>query len=241
MRQIAVAAAPAQLRDVLVTERSVGQLESLVIPEIAAEVEGRIVQGYVKTGERVVPGQLLAELEVADYQIAAEATRAELGQLEALAANQRRTVARYAKLSANKLISADRYDEAIAQLQALEEQIRAARARLQQSERALTKTRILSPYAGVVDAELISPGISSRSAIRCSASPRSIACARACRCRSCWPARSRWGRRWSSGRRWRPKSGNQHNLRDPPHHRRRQSRHRRVRDLRQPGILAAGR
>lgn len=158
VRQIAVAAAPAQVRDVLVTERSVGQLESLVIPEIAAEVEGRIVQGYVKTGERVVPGQLLAELEVADYQIAAEATRAELGQLEALAANQRRTVARYAKLSANKLISADRYDEAIAQLQALEEQIRAARARLQQSERALTKTRILSPYAGVVDAELISPG-----------------------------------------------------------------------------------
>jgi len=157
-RKIAVAAAPAQVRDILVTERSVGQLESLVIPEIAAEVEGRIVQGYAKTGERVTPGQLLAELEVADYRIAAEATRAELGQLEALADNQRRTVARYAKLSANKLISADRYDEAIAQLQALEEQIRAARARLQQSERALTKTRILSPYAGVVDAELISPG-----------------------------------------------------------------------------------
>jgi len=158
VRQIAVTAAPAQVRDVLVTERSVGQLESLVIPEVAAEVEGRIVQGYIKTGERVVPGQLLAELEVADYQIAAEATRAELGQLAALADNQRRTVARYAKLSANKLISAHRYDEAVAQLQALEEQIRAARARLQQSERALTKTRILSPYAGVVDAELISPG-----------------------------------------------------------------------------------
>lgn len=67
-------------------------------------------------------------------------------------------MARYAKLAANKSISADRYDEAIAQLRVLEEQLRAARARLQQSERALTKTRVLSPYAGVVDAELISPG-----------------------------------------------------------------------------------
>lgn len=158
VRKVAVTAAPAQVLDATVTERSVGVLESLVIPEIAAEVEGRIVQGYVKTGERVIPGQLMAELEVEDYKIATEATHAELGQLEALADNQRRTVARYAKLAANKSISADRYDEAIAQLRVLEEQLRAARARLQQSERALTKTRVLSPYAGVVDAELISPG-----------------------------------------------------------------------------------
>lgn len=158
VRKIAVAAGAPQRTDIAVTERSVGQLESLVIPEIAAEVEGRIIQGYTKTGERVTPGQLMAEIEVADYQIATEATGAELRQLEALADNQRRTAERYAKLAANKLISTDRYDEALAQQRALDEQVRAARARQQQSERALTKTRILSPYTGVVDAELISPG-----------------------------------------------------------------------------------
>ncbi|HEX4882357.1 MAG TPA: efflux RND transporter periplasmic adaptor subunit [Porticoccaceae bacterium] len=157
-RKMAVTAAPPQARDIAVTERSVGLLESLVIPEIAAEVEGRVVDGYAKTGERVTQGQLLAELEVEDYRIASEATRAELGRLEVLASNQRQTVERYTKLAANKLISTDRYDEAIAQLHALDAQVRAARARQQQSERELTKTRVLSPYDGVVDAELISPG-----------------------------------------------------------------------------------
>lgn len=157
-RRIAVTAALPERGDVTVVERSIGQLESLAIPEVAAEVEGRVVAGFVKTGESVSRGQLLAELEVEDYRIATEAARAELGQLEALVENQRRTVERYAKLLSNKLISADRYEEATAQLRVLDEQIRAARARLRQSERALTKTRVLSPYRGVVDAELISPG-----------------------------------------------------------------------------------
>ena len=157
-RKITVTAVVPERGDITVVERSIGQLESLVIPEIAAEVEGRVVAGFVKTGEAVSRGPLLAELEVEDYRIATEAARAELGQLEALAENQRRTVDRYARLLSSKLISADRYDEAAAQLRVLDEQIRAARARLQQSERALTKTRVLSPYQGVVDAELISPG-----------------------------------------------------------------------------------
>ena len=157
-RKIAVTANAPQVRDVAVTERSVGQLESLVIPHVAAEVEGRIIDGFAKTGERVTKGQLLAELEVEDYKIATEATRAELGRLEALTENQRRTVERYTSLVANKLISTDQHEEAIAQLRALEEQTRAARSRLQQSQRALTKTRVLSPYDGVIDAELISPG-----------------------------------------------------------------------------------
>lgn len=157
-RKIAVTAALPERGAVTVVERSIGQLESLVIPEIAAEVEGRVVAGFVKTGESVSRGQLLAELEVEDYHIAIEAARAELGQLEALVENQRRTVERYTKLLSNSLISADRYDEAAAQLRVLDQQIRASRARLQQSERDLTKTRVLSPYQGVVDAELVSPG-----------------------------------------------------------------------------------
>lgn len=158
VRKMVVSTAHPRAQDIAVIERSVGLLESLVIPEIAAEVEGRIVDGYVKTGVRVSRGQLLAELEVEDYRIASEATRAELGRLEALARNQAQTVERYAKLVANKLISTDRYDEAVAQSHALDAQVQAARARQQQSEREQTKTRILSPYDGVIDAELVSPG-----------------------------------------------------------------------------------
>jgi len=154
----AVTAAAPQQQDVAVTERSVGLLESLITPEVAAEVEGRILRGFAKTGERVTEGQLIAELDPEDYRIAAVAANAELRQLSALRDNQRRTVERYQSLLAGHQISMDRHDEAVAQLRALNEQTEAAQARLEQSERALTKTRVLSRYDGVVDAELISPG-----------------------------------------------------------------------------------
>jgi membrane fusion protein (multidrug efflux system) len=158
VRATAVTAAPPLQQDVAVTEHSVGQLESLITPEVAAEVEGRILRGFAKTGERVTEGQLIAELDPEDYRIAAAAAGADLRQLSALRDNQRRTVDRYRTLLAGHQISVDRHDEAAAQLRALNEQIEAARARLEQSERALTKTRVLSRYDGVVDAELISPG-----------------------------------------------------------------------------------
>ncbi|MGK2914276.1 MAG: efflux RND transporter periplasmic adaptor subunit [Porticoccaceae bacterium] len=157
-RAITVEAAVPLQQDVAVVERSVGQLESLVIPEVSAEVEGRILGGFVKTGERVTEGQLLAELDAEDYRLAREGANAELNQLAALRDNQSRTVERYTTLMTKKLISVDRYDEAAAQLRALDQQIKAARTRLEQSEHALTKTRVLSRYSGVVDEELISPG-----------------------------------------------------------------------------------
>jgi len=47
-RATAVTAAPPLRQDVAVIERSVGQLESLITPEVAAEVEGRILRGFAK-------------------------------------------------------------------------------------------------------------------------------------------------------------------------------------------------
>ena len=147
-----------QTTTVEVIEYSVGSLESLIKPEISAEVAGRFIGRFVVTGQRVVPGQLLAELDTEDYAIAARAADAEVAQLGALVRNQRRTVDRFAKLIDQKLISIDRYDEAKAQLSSLEEQLKAADARRNQKQRGLTKTRVLSAYNGIVDEELASPG-----------------------------------------------------------------------------------
>ncbi len=141
-----------------VVEHSVGSLESIISPEVAAEVEGRLLTRFVVTGQRVKPGQLLAELDTEDYTIAAQAADAEVAQLEALTRNQRRTVKRFTKLIKEKLISIDRYDEARAQLDSLEEQLKASQARSNQKQRGLTKTRVLSAYNGIVDEELASPG-----------------------------------------------------------------------------------
>ena len=157
-RATIISAALTQTVTVEVIEHSVGSLESIIRPEVSAEIEGRYIGGFVITGQRVKPGQLLAELDTEDYAIAAQAAHAEVAQLEALARNQRRTVKRFTKLIKDKLISIDRYDEAKAQLDSLEEQLKAAQARSNQKQRGLTKTRVLSAYDGIVDEELASPG-----------------------------------------------------------------------------------
>ena len=151
-RATIISAALTQTVTVEVIEHSVGSLESIIRPEVSAEIEGRYIGGFVITG------QLLAELDTEDYAIAAQAAHAEVAQLEALARNQRRTVKRFTKLIKDKLISIDRYDEAKAQLDSLEEQLKAAQARSNQKQRGLTKTRVLSAYDGIVDEELASPG-----------------------------------------------------------------------------------
>lgn len=158
LRATIISTALTKTMTVEVIEHSVGSLESIIRPEVSAEIEGRYLGGFVITGQRVKPGQLLAELDTEDYAIAAQAAHAEVAQLEALTRNQRRTVKRFTKLIEDKLISIDRYDEARAQLDSLEEQLNAAQARSSQTQRGLTKTRVLSAYDGIVDEELASPG-----------------------------------------------------------------------------------
>ena len=158
VRATIITAVAATTQTVEVVERSVGALESLFTPEISAEVEGRIVNTLVLVGDPIVPGQLLAELDTEDYNIAERAARAEVSQLAALHANQQQTVKRFASLIEARLISTDRYDEAKAQLQSLSGQLKGARERLKQKQRGLTKTRVISPYKGIIDDELISVG-----------------------------------------------------------------------------------
>ncbi len=153
-----ITVAPARQMDIEVAERVIGELEAMIAPEVATEVPGRILQGFIRAGETVVPGQVLAELDTENYEIAERGARAELAQLDALLANQQRTVDRYTELSAKKLISADQLDTAKTQLRKLEEQVRETQEDVKQAKRSLTKTRILAPYGGIVDAELISPG-----------------------------------------------------------------------------------
>lgn len=153
-----ISAIAAGLTDVEVTEPVVGELEAMIVPRVAAEVPGRILHGFTKAGETVVPGQVMAELDTENYEIAARGVKAELNQLVALRANQQKTVTRYAELMAKKLISTDQFDTAKTELRNLDEQVKATEERLKQSQRSLTKTRILAPYGGIVDAELISPG-----------------------------------------------------------------------------------
>ncbi len=111
-----------------------------VSPRIAARVE-RIAVGL---GSRVGAGDLLAELDARDL-------RSRFQQAEALDEQAAADLKRYESLLAQNVISRQQYD-------AVKAQAEVAAASRREAEAALSYTRIVAPFAGVVTARMIDAG-----------------------------------------------------------------------------------
>jgi RND family efflux transporter MFP subunit len=157
-RAVLISATQVQPRTLEIFEDVVGSLENVVDPKIAAEVAGRVTQVLGFTGKRVKKGELLAEIDAQDFEIQSRADRAEIGRLSTLLEQQERVVARQQKLVGQGFISQSAVDDAIAQRDALREQLRAARAKAEATGRSLTKSRVLAPNDGEIETQVVAPG-----------------------------------------------------------------------------------
>ena len=122
VRKTPVTTAQAVRQRVDAVETTVGRIEATAAPALAAETAGRLVRLHVDGGSVVKKGQVLAELDGEPQRLAVASARASVERLEALLANQQRTVKRYQELR-SKAVSESMLEEAIAQLQAFRERI----------------------------------------------------------------------------------------------------------------------
>ncbi len=183
-RQVSITAAEAAARPVEVLEESVGYIDTLTAPLVAAEVAGRLVEVRVDVGQAVKAGAVLARIDAVDYENELRSTSAEVGRLKALVDNQRRVVERYRSLGRDEFVSETALDEAESQLKALTEQLATASARRDMATRGVSKTTVLAPVDGVIQQRLVSKGtyVANGQALFEIAT-------RACRCRRrCWAA-----------------------------------------------------
>ncbi len=157
VRKTPVTTATAARERVDAIETTVGRIEATAAPALAAETSGRVVRLLVDGGSVVRRGQVLAELDDEPQRLAVASARASVARLEALLANQQRTVKRYQELR-SKAVSESMLEEALAQQSAREAELNDARARLAEAEFRLDRTRIRSPVDAVVERRLISVG-----------------------------------------------------------------------------------
>jgi RND family efflux transporter MFP subunit len=157
VRKTPVTVAQAVAARVDAVETTVGRLEATSSPALAAETAGRIVRLHVDGGSVVTRGQVLAELDGEPQRLAVASARASVERLEALLANQQRTVKRYQELR-SQAVSESMLEEAIAQQSARQAELNDARARLAEAEYRLDRTRIRSPVDAIVERRLISVG-----------------------------------------------------------------------------------
>lgn len=157
-RATAVTVVSPEVREIERIERVVGRLEALSAPAVSAETPGRIGRVARDAGDRVEAGDLLAEIDDQAQSIAVSSATAEVRRLEALLENQRVQAERLQNLARRQSVAQDQLDEAKTSVQVLSAQLDAARARLDDAEYNLSRTRVVSPVSGQIQRRLISAG-----------------------------------------------------------------------------------
>jgi len=148
----------AVITDLPIWLQTVGQVYSLSVPTLAAEVEGRITIVLADTGDIVEQGQLLAEIDTSTLLLQKQAAQAGLERLAVHIANGERRVDRFQTLSSRNLSSQTQVDDANEQLAAYRADYKAAVAQLAIVEDSLAKSRVIAPVSGVIQQRYISPG-----------------------------------------------------------------------------------
>jgi len=147
-----------QPRTLEVYEIVVGTLENVIDPTIGAEVAGRVTRVLGFTGKKVKRGDPLAEIDAVDFEIQGRADAAEIARLKGLLAQQERVVQRQHALVMQGFIAQNAADDAVAQRDALREQLAAARAREEGSRRGLVKSRVIAPIDGEIETQIVAVG-----------------------------------------------------------------------------------
>lgn len=141
-----------------IREETVGTLEGFIDPTIAAEVAARVVQISASPGRSVKKGDLLAVLDVTDFNLQRREAQSEVSRIEALLNNQKRLVERNQALVAKNFISETALDDVTTQERALKEQLDGARAKLASISHTGSKARIVAPIDGVIQTQIVSVG-----------------------------------------------------------------------------------
>lgn len=141
-----------------ITETTVGTLEGLIDPTIAAEVSAKVIKVFVRPGQEVKQGELIASLDPSDYGMQRNEAQAEVARIEALLQNQTKTVLRNQALVDKKFISQNALDSVLAEQNSLKEQLKGAKARVGSINHTSSKTSVYSPVSGIIQVKMVDTG-----------------------------------------------------------------------------------
>jgi membrane fusion protein, multidrug efflux system len=153
-----VTVSKAQSRPIENSQQTIGTLEGLINPTIAAEVAARVINVAVNIGQEVKQGQLIATLDATDFSMQRNEAQAEVERIQALLENQIKTVARNQALVNKNFISQNAVDNDIAQQNVLKRQLDAAKARVGSVNHSSSKSRIVAPVSGIIEKKLVDTG-----------------------------------------------------------------------------------
>ena len=140
------------LREVALPDRGMAPA-SVIAPNdsrIAAEVTAKVAQVHAEVGGTVKAGQLLLELDAADYRLALAQADAQVTAARARVALAEQRLQQAQALRKKQFVSDDAVMELKTGVQAAEADLDVAQAQRAVAARNVEKCRIVAPFAGVV-------------------------------------------------------------------------------------------
>jgi membrane fusion protein (multidrug efflux system) len=145
-------------KDVPVFMEMVGQTKGSQDVEIRARVEGYLDRFFFTEGAFVRKGEKLYQIDPKPFQAAVAQSKANLATVQARLDQATITVNRLTPLEAQRAVSRQELDNALANQDAARAQVDAARASLDKATLDLGYTNIVSPIDGVVGTTLVKAG-----------------------------------------------------------------------------------
>ena len=133
--------------------------------DLSFEIPGRIATLPVRQGSQVAAGEVIAQLDDAALLARRDATKADLKRAQAELELARLKAKRQKDLRATGAVSKEAFDETRLRASALEAQVEAVSAGLASIDIELEKSRLVTPYDGIVadhyvhEGTVINPGV----------------------------------------------------------------------------------
>ncbi|MDP4535290.1 efflux RND transporter periplasmic adaptor subunit [Alkalimonas collagenimarina] len=147
-----------RLTTIVETERSMARSEAFSSPQVAPEVDGRVVTIFHDIGDEVEEGTVLAQLDDSSYVLALSAAQADAAASETRYEQFKRDLNRLEMVGGGQYVSQMDLESARADVFTAQQELKAAQSRREEAQRQVSHTRIQAPISGRIDERYISEG-----------------------------------------------------------------------------------
>lgn len=147
-----------QLESAPLERRVDGTIEAVNQGTVSAQTSGRVLEVLYDVNDFVPAGAVIIRLRSTERRADLDQAQAALTEAAAREAEARTRFERIAGLLADRAVSRQQYDQALADRDAAVARLEAARAGLTAAREGVSYTEIRAPYAGVVTRRLVEAG-----------------------------------------------------------------------------------
>lgn len=157
-RPVSVLTAQVQQKDLPIYVDGLGTVSAFQTVTVRTQVDGRLEKVLFREGQRVVRGELLAQVDSRPFVASLHQAESALLRDTALLENARKNLSRYQELRTQNLISQQQVDDQQALVHQYEGSVGVDRAAAESAKLSVEYSRIVAPIDGVTGVRLIDEG-----------------------------------------------------------------------------------